>query len=575
MVTFRRLLALSSVICLGLLAAVPAGATSPEEPRAEIVFANGGRIVSIEADGSNRRVLTRKNGPVVAERSWDAFVPVEDSRPSISPDGTMLLFQRDRDLKGLNRSSSIVVANRDGSGQKEIATWKNAGVNWLAWSPDNRVLVGRSKWDFTDRKEVDRYWTISMTTEGTDREVLIGMTFREKDFLSYNNFLATHMTPVDISPDGNSLLYVVGTGRQNELWVLGSRGRLLLKRGVDDAAFSPDGTSIVFESGTCRTGDGEVCDVRKPGPWIAQANGFNSRRLIGAIGGASDLDWSADGSTIIFSSYRNFPGAGELASEIYSVAADGICLSWLTNGSPESTDPSWAPEAMGSYPESCGANGLSPLAEVQPEAMKNPPQPRLWAGTEIRGRLLSAADAYRGSDSFYYEDCAHFDRSRCREGLVIDSIPTCNPENLGSGVQQYPYLMVPSVRRGAWFNTMRTRRKGRSAILLTGRTTLSFGDSVFINTGGIPTTTTDLNTIVSQLRPVGSPINPLSELPSPRIKAGAAKLMKKTLRAYRNTGSFRLAARMSGNTVTEVKWLVKWKSVINNLMPFKDLKCGR
>ena len=104
---------------------------------------NGGRIVSIEADGSDRRVLTRKNGPVVAERSWDAFIPVEDSRPSISPDGTMLLFQRDRDLKGLNRSSSIVVANRDGSGQKEIATWKNAGVTWLAWSPDNRVLVGR------------------------------------------------------------------------------------------------------------------------------------------------------------------------------------------------------------------------------------------------------------------------------------------------------------------------------------------------------------------------------------------------------------------------------------------------
>ena len=70
--------------------------------------------------------------------------------------------------------------------------------------------------------------------------------------------------------------------------------------------------------------------------------------------------------------------------------------------------------------------------------MKNPPQPRLWAGTEIRGRLLSSAGAYRGSDFFYYEDCAHFDRSRCREGLVIDSIPTCRPENLGTGVQHVP-----------------------------------------------------------------------------------------------------------------------------------------
>ena len=560
--------------CL-LVPATRTHALTPSAPdKAGIVFANGGRIIQINADGTGRKVLTRKNGPVVAERAWDAIIPVEDSRPSLSPNGSKLLFQRDRDLEGLSWSSGIVVANRDGTGQKEIAAWKNGGINWLAWSPDNRVLVGRYRWDLVNGKEVNRYWTVSMNTGGAGRKVVNSATFRRKDYSSYQNFLASHMTPVDISPDGESLLYVLGNAKQNELWVRDSRNPRLLMRGVDDASFSPDGSSIVFESGTCRTGDGEVCDVRKPGLWIADSDGSDPRRLLGPIGGTSNPDWSPDGQTIVFSSNRNFPGAGEVASEIYSVGVHGSCLAWLTNGSPESTNPTWTP-GVDSSPGSCGANGLKPLVEVRPEEMKNPPKPRLWAGAEIRGRLLSSASAYRGSDTYYYEDCAYFERFQCREGLVIDSIPTCNPGNIGSGIQVYPNLMVPSVRRGAWLNTMRTKKGSYGALLLTGETTVSFGDTWFSNTGGIQTNMTDLNLIVRQLRPVGAPANPRAELPAPRVRAGAAKLVRKSLRAYRRTGSFREAARISGSTVAEVKWLVRWKSVINQLMPFKELKCDR
>ncbi len=551
-------------------------ATTPE--KAQIVFSNGGRIIQINADGTGRKVLTRKKGPVVAERSWDAFIPVEDYRPSISPDGTKLLFQRDRDLEGLNWSSAIVVANRDGSGQKEIASWnsgKAGATNWLAWSPDNRVLVGRYRLDFTDGKEVNRYWTVSMNTEGTGRKVINSATFRQKDFASYGNFLASHMTPVDISPNGKAQIYVLGNGRQNELWVRDSQSPRLLKRGVDDASFSPDGSSIVFESGTCRTGDGKVCDVRKPGLWVMDSDGSDPRRLLGPTGGTSNPSWSPDGQTIVFNSNRNFPGAGRDASEIYSVGVDGSCLAWLTNGSPESTQPSWAPEVLDSSADGCGAKGLKPLVEVRPDTMKNRPSPRLWPGPEIRGRLLSSASAYRGSDVYYYEDCAFFDRSRCREGLVIDSIPTCNPGNIGSGIPVYPNLMVPSIRRGAWLNTMRTKKGSLGALLLTGETTVSFGDSWFSNTGGIRTNMSDLNLVVNQLRPVGGKVNLKAKLPAPRVRAGASRFIARSLEAYRQTGSFRAAARISGGTVAEVKWLVKWKPVINRLMPFKELKCGR
>lgn len=551
---------------------------APGPEKAQIVYSNGGRIIQINADGTGRKVLTRKKGPVVAERSWDAFIPAEDYRPSISPDGTKLLFQRDRDLEGLNWSSAIVVANRDGTGQKEIASWnsgKAGATNWLAWSPDNRVLVGRYRLDIANGKEVNRYWTVSMNVEGTGRKVINSATFRQKDFASYGNFLASHMTPVDISPNGKAQIYVLGNGRQNELWVRDSQNPRLLKRGVDDASFSPDGSSIVFESGTCRTGDGKVCDVRQPGLWIMDSDGSDPRRLLGPTGGTSNPEWSADGQTIVFNSNRNFPGAGKVASEIYSIGVDGSCLAWLTNGSPESTEPSWAPEAVDSSPGGCGAKALTPLVEVRPDTMKNRPSPRLWAGPEIRGRLLSSASAYRGSDVYYYEDCAFFDRTRCREALVIDSIPTCNPGNLGSGIQVYPNLMVPSVRRGAWLNTMQTKKGSVGALLLTGETTVSFGDSWFLNGGGIQTNMADLNLVVNQLRPVGGKVNPKAELPAPRVTAGASRFLAGSLRAYRQTGSVRAAARISGGTVAEVRWLVKWKSVINRLMPFKELKCGR
>ena len=76
-----------------------------------------------------------------------------------------------------------------------------------------------------------------MNTEGTDREVLIGMAFREKDFLSYEQLSCLpHDTGRHLAGRQIPCFTWSAPGGQNELWVLGSRGRLLLKRGVDDAA---------------------------------------------------------------------------------------------------------------------------------------------------------------------------------------------------------------------------------------------------------------------------------------------------------------------------------------------------
>jgi hypothetical protein len=77
------------------------GLGAPPEHRAEIVFENGGRIVSIEADGSERRILTRETArPRERSNPFGPIVPVYDSEPSISPDGNRIAFQSDRNFPG-------------------------------------------------------------------------------------------------------------------------------------------------------------------------------------------------------------------------------------------------------------------------------------------------------------------------------------------------------------------------------------------------------------------------------------------------------------------------------------------
>ncbi|MDQ2623359.1 MAG: hypothetical protein M3Y45_10030, partial [Actinomycetota bacterium] len=67
---------MAAATLLLLTGAAPATALTPPPPpeKAEIVFSNGGRIVSIQADGSERTVLTRKYArPRSSE--WDPMPP--------------------------------------------------------------------------------------------------------------------------------------------------------------------------------------------------------------------------------------------------------------------------------------------------------------------------------------------------------------------------------------------------------------------------------------------------------------------------------------------------------------------
>jgi len=491
--------------------ALPAHA-EPAVERAEIVFANGGRIVSIAADGSGRRVLTRRHGRVVAPYSWDQKVPVADSMPSISPDGDKLLFKRDFDLGPVSWRSEVIVADRDGTGQEVVLSFGNSpGISWLGWSPDGRIVVGRWRYEIDKKGEVDRYRVDSYDDRGGGHRTLIARSYRGSGYL----------VPTDFSPDGRAMLYATeGAGgpalRERDLGT--GRDRLVLG-GADYGAYSPDGSSLAVVAGSCRSARGlGPCRGWEPGLWTVRPSDGKRRRLVGGAGGIGRPDWSADGRRIVFTSSRNFPRStwDRASSEVYSVGVAGGCLAWLTNGSPGSVDAAWGPEPLGSGPGGCGANGLEPLVEVGPEKGKRSPSPRLWAGPAIQGRLLSSVGRYAGSESFVYADCAYFERARCRESLTLDSFPACNPRNLASGIRVDGRRAVPRRLRGVTLLVQRRRNGEVAARLRTGRADVFLGDSMFAATDGIPNTVGDLERVVALLRPVGKQLDTSRRLPRPR-----------------------------------------------------------
>ena len=74
------------------------------------------------------------------------------------------------------------------------------------------------------------------------------------------------------------------------------------------------------------------------------ADGGHPRRLTENEGSDEDPSWSADGTRIAFQSDRNLPGSRSF--EVYSIRADGGCLTWLTNGSAVSENPDWSPAGV-------------------------------------------------------------------------------------------------------------------------------------------------------------------------------------------------------------------------------------
>lgn len=240
-------------------------------------------LFTMDPDGNNRRPVR------LPSRLYDAdgnFVYLVYSSPIWSPDGTMLAFVR---KPGANPygESVIAVAAPDGSEPMVLTpdltpTDQIRALNTCPdWSPDGTRLL-----------------YVSVETDSTNY-----------------NYPTSRQSLRTIAADGTDMQTVITLEDANPV----------LDRFVGCPRWSPDGATIAFITRPKHTfGDSEPYpEYHNPSPYSIHPNGSGlTRLLLGTWLVGTGLDWSPDGSRILFSA--SVPGPGGLyVHEFLTMRPDG------------------------------------------------------------------------------------------------------------------------------------------------------------------------------------------------------------------------------------------------------------
>lgn len=453
----------SGLAALAMLLAGTGSAKAAEG--AELVFESGGRIMSVKADGTGRVNLTPGREP-------DSYLDVE-SEPVVSPDGERIAYI-DHIQPDQGRSfRQLVITNRNGRNRKVLLDSRDYprdgapfAVDWLG----NTQLMAVDYFG-SDRKHrfiVTRI--VAVRVDGSGQKVQYRRIYRGTRDSTVDG--------IDVSPDRRFVLIDSSSGNWTpSLEIMDRRtGKVrTVRRKADNGTWSPDGSMIAFDSeetfvrrhcefGDC-WGDSKI--------FLMGRNGKGVHRLTrGKVpGDETEAAWSPDGSRIAFTDTRNNPDMGRAGREIYTVRTDGSCLTWITNGTPASTNPSWGPETDGSTePARCGENNLKPAIDLLPEAdplVNGEPitWPRLWLGPIFQGR--GQTESPDDGRELLYQDCVRFRAADCRSpvyGISSDDVCLSWVQQL-NGFGQIGRVLF---RRGALVFLPSDRASASESIVLTG-----------------------------------------------------------------------------------------------------------
>jgi len=286
--------------------AVPVLSASEAGVSGRLLFASGGDLYVISANGVGRQALS----------SGEAF----ESMPSWSPDGSYIAF-----ASAAEGNQEIVIAPASAPGDASWQMQLTEGSEWAmapAWSRNSRYIAYASSVGGGYGIYTMEFLLLPDTHE------LIRYEVRR---LTYDMLFQSHPS---WSPDGTMLAYTTDRGGQWQVYTVSAAGMyaepLPGTASLGSTAYpawSPDGTQIAFAATLHGSWDIYKCNL----------DGSGLTRLTQDWGQDWGPVWSPDGMWIAFTSDRSGNG------DIYLVRSDGLAIVQVTDDPLPEDFPAWQP----------------------------------------------------------------------------------------------------------------------------------------------------------------------------------------------------------------------------------------
>ncbi len=271
-----------------------------------------------------------------------------DSRPSRSPDDSMVVFQSNR-----NGNVELYLTDSLGNAQTRLTTTKSNNVNAM-FGPDNQSVIYQSdrngNWDIyllNVKTGVDRQLTSSTADDinpywSPDKDWVVFQSNRSGSWNVYllNISTGTEYTVTSFaedaifpswSPNGQQLAFLSNLDGNWELFVSDLHGKNLRQittaGNAGNASWSPDGNRIAYQVSVGSNTDVYTYNLATNVEYkLTNSQGINSAPT-----------WDCGGANVSFTS----TSSGN--PDIYSVPWNGGAISYITNNPATDKWSEWSP----------------------------------------------------------------------------------------------------------------------------------------------------------------------------------------------------------------------------------------